>query len=1345
MSYRIVVADQDPRSRETVKRFLSEDNKLIDVSSANELKQAIKQEKPDLILLNTMLADSQGWPAVQKVVKGIKNSRDYKDIPVIVMADDPSINYSEAQSAGADGYLSKPINGADLRNTVESLLGISGPNAGDEDDEIMIDFADDDSGDMTEELLAMSNVALDTEEPSTDVGDTVEIDTGTLVAELDHSGEMGMEETYEDTVRLNLEDMGLDDDGDDGGAFEPTIELIADVPTEFGDAPASDSGDLIDLELDTDEELPDFSSSIKEFSEPAPAGKDSITVEMDVDDLALDLDSDTPVNGLHETDIGEIENDTEINSILDVQEPSKVLTSKDLMLDDESLIKDTASIEASDQEVDVIDLEESTEIRDMEFEELDSIGVDEPILELDSDETIPLESLDMEGLEGVGLSDLDLAEEGAGIEFETAVESLPDESEEELILEETGQEEITTQEFLGEELPTEEFPTERFPVETTKDLGLNQEISLELDEGGLELGADDVVFDQASLDSVLGEADLAELIEDGPSLEVTEEIAFDEIPIDQGVQDAEPVKESSVIGDAMAAAAVVGGAAIGAQVLSNVLSSGTRPDQAPSMSVTPEPITSQAFASESSPPKLDSAIPEGEKQPQIIMNPEEIKSVVAATIKELLPNKDDIVQSIVQSLSEKLPTTEEISTRIDERIKEMLPSPDALKLQVHENIVQMMPPAEAITSEVNKKFDQFIASMPDPHGLGRDFKIKLDMYPTSDEINSRFDAFWDNLPDPKSIQDRFESKLSSYPDPEPLKTKLDEFLSSLPNSEFLYERIDGALANVPGPETILERIEKTLSGYPSGDEVRSRLDSALDLKAVNTRFDELSTVLERIQGSKQLLDKALEVFPGADQIEQIVSTKLDSCINPDIVQNAVEKSLSDPSQKQLMRDRIEGALNDLSQLHTIIAESINALKALPSADQVAENISAKLPDKNAILERVENKLESFPSPEEFRSRFDTMFGNIDPASEFHNRINSVMETMPSGDEFRSRIDERLRQFPDEGEIKSRLDSAFSQFPTHEQISHRINESLSRLPDRDEIMSRIQAALEGLPSAELIHQKLDQALSPLPSREEMIARIDSMFTNLPSAEHINRRFDEALEALPNKQFFKDQVDTVLSSAISAEMFAEKVDIAMRGMPSPEYVRLRLDNAFAAFPTGDMINEKLNIALQSIPKGEEVTSRLDKAFNFPSPEVITQRIEQMLMTLMPDNAQFQNLVRETIQNKINSIISESDISASMERIVPSKDLMLDTILKALPERERLQQILAVGVTDAIRQSLPERTWLESLSRGLFDDRAKELMPEREAVIEILKAEIRSKLLEMIEQAIRTQLEKITMDAS
>ncbi len=122
MSYRIIVADKDGASQDTVKRLLStQDKELINVSTSGELKSAIKSLKPDLIILNSVLADAPGW----RLVPRIKESKDYGEIPVLLVTGDPEgPSQVEARRTGADGYLSKPIQGKVLKDTVDSLLGI---------------------------------------------------------------------------------------------------------------------------------------------------------------------------------------------------------------------------------------------------------------------------------------------------------------------------------------------------------------------------------------------------------------------------------------------------------------------------------------------------------------------------------------------------------------------------------------------------------------------------------------------------------------------------------------------------------------------------------------------------------------------------------------------------------------------------------------------------------------------------------------------------------------------------------------------------------------------------------------------------------------------------------------------------------------------------------------------------------------------------------------------------------------------------------------------------------------------------------------------------------------------
>ena len=411
MSYRIVVADKDPASREAVTRFLSEqDSEFISVSSSSELKQAIKGQKPDLIIMNAVLSDAPGW----RIVPRIKGSKEFAEVPVLLVTGDPgSPAPSEVQSVGADRYLTKPIDGSSLKSTVESLLGIGEAPGAAEDEEIVIDFDDDESGEMTEDLLDLSSAAIDEEEPSTDVGDTVEIDAGTLEEEIDEIGEFDEDDGYGDTVKLNLDDMELEDQDTDGTEFEPTIELVPEAPTELYESsdemvagpqeiPAPDTGEG---------GLPDFDSVTRDTRAGRKSAKDSVTVDLDVDELSLELDSeDLGEETFGDGALPDVSDDADMEEILEVQDPSKIITSEDLMVDDDSLVQDRFSDGASG-ELDVIDLEEDQEIGDIDREEL--LGVDfteeeETTGPSIDGTTVPVESGEMELMAQEDLQSLEL-------------------------------------------------------------------------------------------------------------------------------------------------------------------------------------------------------------------------------------------------------------------------------------------------------------------------------------------------------------------------------------------------------------------------------------------------------------------------------------------------------------------------------------------------------------------------------------------------------------------------------------------------------------------------------------------------------------------------------------------------------------------------------------------------------------------------------------------------------------------------------------------------------------------------------------------------------------------------
>jgi DNA-binding response OmpR family regulator len=83
----------------------------------------VRQKKPDLVLLDLMMPDMDGWEVYQQ----IKADSALREIPVIVVT-------AKAQSidkvlglhiAKVDDYITKPFGPQELLESVEKILGIA--------------------------------------------------------------------------------------------------------------------------------------------------------------------------------------------------------------------------------------------------------------------------------------------------------------------------------------------------------------------------------------------------------------------------------------------------------------------------------------------------------------------------------------------------------------------------------------------------------------------------------------------------------------------------------------------------------------------------------------------------------------------------------------------------------------------------------------------------------------------------------------------------------------------------------------------------------------------------------------------------------------------------------------------------------------------------------------------------------------------------------------------------------------------------------------------------------------------------------------------------------------------
>jgi DNA-binding response OmpR family regulator len=117
----VVCIEDEPEMIDLVKLILSRKGfQVVGAMGGREGLEAIQAQKPDLVLLDLMMPDMDGWEVYQKM----KANDATKSIPVIVVT-------AKAQSidkvlglhiAKVDDYITKPFGPQELLESVEAVL-----------------------------------------------------------------------------------------------------------------------------------------------------------------------------------------------------------------------------------------------------------------------------------------------------------------------------------------------------------------------------------------------------------------------------------------------------------------------------------------------------------------------------------------------------------------------------------------------------------------------------------------------------------------------------------------------------------------------------------------------------------------------------------------------------------------------------------------------------------------------------------------------------------------------------------------------------------------------------------------------------------------------------------------------------------------------------------------------------------------------------------------------------------------------------------------------------------------------------------------------------------------------
>ncbi|NOZ59591.1 MAG: response regulator [Euryarchaeota archaeon] len=121
---KILIVDDEPDIRFIARKILEKaGHSVIEAESGASCLQRLEDEHFDLILLDVVIPDSDGW----EVCRRIKVNGKTKHIPVVmftVRAQEEDVERS--RECGAEAHISKPFEIRELLRTVERVLNARG-------------------------------------------------------------------------------------------------------------------------------------------------------------------------------------------------------------------------------------------------------------------------------------------------------------------------------------------------------------------------------------------------------------------------------------------------------------------------------------------------------------------------------------------------------------------------------------------------------------------------------------------------------------------------------------------------------------------------------------------------------------------------------------------------------------------------------------------------------------------------------------------------------------------------------------------------------------------------------------------------------------------------------------------------------------------------------------------------------------------------------------------------------------------------------------------------------------------------------------------------------------------
>jgi two-component system chemotaxis response regulator CheY len=121
MTKRILVVEDSPMTRSLIVSSLEEigDFTVIEAANGFQALRKLPEVNPDLVITDINMPDINGL----EVVRFVKHNENFKHIPVIIVTTEGrDVDKERGLKLGADRYLIKPFEPADLQRFVQELL-----------------------------------------------------------------------------------------------------------------------------------------------------------------------------------------------------------------------------------------------------------------------------------------------------------------------------------------------------------------------------------------------------------------------------------------------------------------------------------------------------------------------------------------------------------------------------------------------------------------------------------------------------------------------------------------------------------------------------------------------------------------------------------------------------------------------------------------------------------------------------------------------------------------------------------------------------------------------------------------------------------------------------------------------------------------------------------------------------------------------------------------------------------------------------------------------------------------------------------------------------------------------